>query len=167
MVARISEAISLLGLTDEETCALVGMEPDTLRLWKTDPEFFGAIKSAVAARLVRRLERIESGRNGWQGSASLAERLFPARYAKPEIQLSLNSSPERTNNAQVITISMEEAERIEAQAALTRESARQLLEEYERNRNGSPSRDVSTEVVDAGQSSGQQPPRKLGTSDRH
>jgi hypothetical protein len=33
MVARIAEAISL-GLTDEEACALVGIEPNTLVNWK-------------------------------------------------------------------------------------------------------------------------------------
>jgi hypothetical protein len=43
MVARISEAIGL-GLTEEETCALVGIEPNTLINWKKDPEFLGAIE---------------------------------------------------------------------------------------------------------------------------
>jgi hypothetical protein len=57
------------------------------------------------------------------------------------------------HNAHSITISLEEAERIEAESALTRESARQLLEEYERNRNGSHSVEASAEIVDAGQSS--------------
>ena|SRR6516164_3926946 len=61
MVARISEAISL-GLTDEETSALVGIESDPLRLGKTDSEFFGIIKSAVSARLLKRLKQIERGR---------------------------------------------------------------------------------------------------------
>jgi hypothetical protein len=86
MVARIAKAISL-GLTDEEASALVRIEQNTLVNWKTGPEFLGAIKSAVAARLVKRLERIESGANGWQGSAWLTERLFPTRYAKPEVQI--------------------------------------------------------------------------------
>jgi hypothetical protein len=40
MVVRIAEAISL-GLTDEETCALVGIERNTLINWKKDPEFLG------------------------------------------------------------------------------------------------------------------------------
>jgi hypothetical protein len=52
MVARIAEAIGL-GLTDEEPSALVGIEQNTLVNWKADPEFLGAIKSAVAARLVK------------------------------------------------------------------------------------------------------------------
>ena len=68
MVARISEAISL-GLKDVETAALVRIHWETLIEWKKDPEFSEAIKSAVAARMVKRLKRIESGTNGWQGCA--------------------------------------------------------------------------------------------------
>jgi hypothetical protein len=86
MVARISEAISF-GLTDEETSALVGITPPTLIEWKKDPEFLEAIKSTVSARLLKRLKRIENGVDGWQGSAWLAERLYPTRYAKPEVQI--------------------------------------------------------------------------------
>jgi hypothetical protein len=39
MVAQIAEAISL-GLNDEETAALVGIERNTLINWKKDPEFW-------------------------------------------------------------------------------------------------------------------------------
>ena len=149
LIARIAKAISL-GLTDEETCALVGIDPNTLMNWKKDPEFLGAIKKAVSARLVKRLERIEKGGNGWQGCAWIIERLMPARYAKPEVQISLNGSSEDGAGKHVITISLEEAERIEAEAAPIREKARQLLQEYEQRRNGagSPNGDLSAEVVD-------------------
>jgi hypothetical protein len=162
MVARISQAISL-GLTDEETAALVGIEPSTLINWKADQEFLEAIKKAVSAQLVKRLERIEKGGNGWQGCAWLTERLLPTRYAKPEVQISLNGSSGDSGGKHVITISLEEAERIEAEAAPIRETARQLLEEYERNRNGSRSVEASAEVVDAELCPvSQQTPRKLG-----
>ena len=99
--------------------------------------------------MVKRLKQIETGANGWQGCAWLTERLFPTRYAKPEVQISLNTASGQGNHAHVITISLEEAERIEAEAAPIREKARQLLEEYERNRNGSHSVEASTEAVDA------------------
>jgi hypothetical protein len=152
MIARIAEAISL-GLTDEEASALVRIHWETLLEWKKDPEFSEAIKSAVAARMVKRLKQIETGANGWQGCAWITERLFPTRYAKPEVQISLNTASGQGNNAHVITISLEKAERIEAEAAPIREKARQLLEEYECNRKGSRSVEASAEVVDAGQSS--------------
>jgi hypothetical protein len=129
MVPRISQAISL-GLTDEETAALVDIEPSTLINWKADPELLEAIKKAVSARLVKRLERIEKGGNGWQGCAWLTERLLPTRYTKPKVQISLNSSLNPTHNALTLTISLEEARQIEERAAPIRESARQMLEEY-------------------------------------
>jgi hypothetical protein len=149
MVAQIAEAISL-GLNDEETAALVGIERNTLINWKKDPEFLGTIKGAVAARMVKRLKQIETGANGWQGCAWITERLFPTRYAKPEVQISLNSSLSPTHNGLTLTISLEEAERIEAEAAPIRETARQMLEEYLQRRNGagSPKGDLSAEVVD-------------------
>jgi hypothetical protein len=154
MVARIAKAISL-GLNDEETAALVRIDRHTLLEWNKDPEFSATIKSAVADRMVKRLEQIEKGGNGWQGCAWLTERLFPTRYAKPEVQISLNSASGQGNHPHVITISLEEAERIEAQAAPIREMARQLLEEYLQRRNGagSPNYDVSASLVDADRSS--------------
>ena len=115
---------------------------------KKDPEFSGAIKNAVAARLVKRLERIESGANGWQGTAWIVERLMPNRYSRPEVQISLNSSLSPTHNGLTLTISLEEAQEIEARSAPIREKARQLLEDYERNRNGSRSVEANAEVVD-------------------
>jgi hypothetical protein len=108
MVARIAKAISL-GLNDEETAALVRIDRHTLLEWNKDPEFSATIKSAVAARLVRRLERIESGANGWQGCAWLTERLLPNRYAKPEVQIALNSTSGEINDAHVIAFSVEDA----------------------------------------------------------
>jgi hypothetical protein len=167
MVARIAKAISL-GLNDEETAALVRIDRHTLLEWNKDPEFSATIKSAVADRMVKRLEQIEKGGNGWQGCAWLTERLYPTRYAKPEVQISLNSSLSPTHNGLTLTISLEEAERIEARAAPIRESARQLLEEYQRNRNGSHSVEASAEIVDAGQS-GREPtiPEKARGSGRH
>ena len=38
-----------------------------------------------AQRLRRRLTRIEAGGQGWQGTAWALERLYPARFARPEV----------------------------------------------------------------------------------
>ena len=93
--------VACFGLTDEETSALAGITPPTLIEWKKDPEFLEAIKSAVSARLLKRLKRIEAA-NGWQGCAWLTERLLPTRYAKPEVLLVLppgtHSSPPTYHN---------------------------------------------------------------------
>src|SRR5262245_54153346 len=112
-VAKIVEAISL-GLNDQEVCDLVGINPDTLSLWKRDQEFFGTIKAAVLARMVLRLKKIEMGAEGWQGAAWLTERLLPLRYSKPELQLNLIQQNNVTESNLTLSISLEEAREIEA-----------------------------------------------------
>jgi hypothetical protein len=85
--------------------------------WKKDPEFYGAIKGAIATRLVLRLKKIEMGADGWQGAAWLTERLMPQRYSKPEVQISLQNNFTQSVNALTITISPEEFREIESEAA--------------------------------------------------
>jgi hypothetical protein len=53
--------------------------------WRKDPEFSGSIKKAEAQRLKLRLTRIEAGEQGWQGTAWALERLYPHRFARPEV----------------------------------------------------------------------------------
>ena len=84
VVAKIAESVAS-GLTDEEASLLAGVNPDTMTEWRKDPEFSGAIKRATAQRLKLRLERIEAGEAGWQGTARALERLHPARFARPEV----------------------------------------------------------------------------------
>ena len=85
VVAKIAEAIAI-GLTDEEASLLAGINPDTMTQWRKNSEFSGAIKRAGAQRLLLRLERIEAGEQGWQGTAWALERLYPHRFARPETQ---------------------------------------------------------------------------------
>ena len=84
VVGKIAEAIAI-GLTDEEASLLAGIDPDTMTEWRKDPEFSGAIKRATAERLLLRLVRIEAGEQGWQGTAWALERLYPHRFARPEV----------------------------------------------------------------------------------
>jgi len=65
------------------------------------------------------------------------ERLGPSQYAKAEVQIALNSASGETNHWHVITISLEEVQRLEAESAPIREAAGKMLEEYEQRRNGS------------------------------
>jgi glutamate formiminotransferase/formiminotetrahydrofolate cyclodeaminase len=44
-----------------------------------------AIEKATAERLLTRLERIEAGEQGWQGTAWALERIYPHRFARPEV----------------------------------------------------------------------------------
>ena len=75
IVAKIAEAVAI-GLTDEEAGLLAGIRHDTMTEWRKDPEFSGAVKRARAQRLLLRLERIEAGEQGWQGTAWALERLY-------------------------------------------------------------------------------------------
>jgi hypothetical protein len=82
---RLAENIAV-GLTDEEAAALEGISPDCINRWrKSNPEFREAIKKAEAQRLKLRLARIEAGEQGWQGTAWALERIYPARFARPEV----------------------------------------------------------------------------------
>ena len=75
VVAKIAKAVSI-GLTDGEAALLAGINPDTMTEWHKDAEFSGAIKRATAQRLLLRLERIEAGEQGWQGTAWALERIY-------------------------------------------------------------------------------------------
>jgi hypothetical protein len=86
MTEQICDGISN-GLTDEEVAALVGIDDSTLTRWKKEPEFCGAIKKAVAMRLLIRLKRTEKGESGWQGTAWAMERQNPERFGSPEARL--------------------------------------------------------------------------------
>jgi hypothetical protein len=76
------------GLTDREAGIVAGIRSE-------------AIEKATAERLLLRLERIEAGEQGWQGTAWALERIYPHRFARPEVmnQIALvqaGKTPERT-----------------------------------------------------------------------
>ena len=144
VVQKIASAIAL-GLADDEAAAIAGVSDLTLTKWRRDPEFVRKIKNAVSRRLPVRLSKIESGADGWQGTAWLLERLYPTRFSKPEVQISLNNSFNQTVSALSITISPEEAREIEAQAAPGREKVRRMLEEYQ-SRRGNGDSEASSSV---------------------
>ena len=81
-----------------------------------------------------RLSKIESGADGWQGTAWLLERLYPQRFSRPEVQISLQNTFNQTTNALTIVISKKEYEQINAQAEESRAKVRKLFESYELRR---------------------------------
>jgi hypothetical protein len=140
------------GLPYTLCCRLVGISYDSFMTWKReDPAFNQEVEAAAAKAAARLLAKIErQARNNFAAAAWILERRFPELFSRPEVQLNLSNTT--NHNAHVITISLEEAERIEAESAPIREAARQMLEEYQRNRNSSHSVEASAEIVDAGQS---------------
>jgi hypothetical protein len=133
-VQKICNALAM-GLNDEEAALFAGITDVTLTLWRRDPVFLATIKRAVVQRLYKRLQRIESGVEGWAGTAWCLERLYSGgRFAKPEVQISLQNNFNQTVNALSITISPEEYRAIEAEAAPAREKVRRMFEEYQQRR---------------------------------
>jgi hypothetical protein len=85
LAARLADHIAT-GLTDEEAAAFEGIDAGCLTNWRhSNPQFLGTIKSAEAQRLKLRLARIEAGESGWQGTAWALERIYPQRFARPEV----------------------------------------------------------------------------------
>ena len=142
------------GLPFTLCCQIAGVHYDTFLVWrKEDPAFGQQVDRAdakAAARLLSKIER--QARNNFAAAAWILERRFPELFNRPEVQLTLSNTT--NHNAPTLTISLEEVRQIEEQAAPIREAARQMLEEYERNRNGSRSVEARAEIVDPGQSNG-------------
>ena len=109
VVAKIAEAIAS-GLTDREAGLLAGIRHDTMTEWRKDPEFSEAIEKATAERLLTRLERIEAGEQGWQGTAWALERLYPHRFARPEVmnQIAVVNQGGNVSTERVIVLPGEE-----------------------------------------------------------
>ena len=145
VVTKIAASLAL-GLSDDEAAAIAGINEVTLTRWKRDQEFCRKIKNAVSTRLAMRLSKIESGADGWQGTAWLLERLYPQRFSRPEVQISLQNTYNQTSNALTIVISKEEYEQINAQAEESRAKVREMFAAYRpgalRNGNGFQSQDA-------------------------
>lgn len=136
IIAKIAEAISF-GLTNDEAAAVAGIDDITFVRWNRKPEFRRSIKNATSRRLLSRLKRIDRGEEGWQGIAWSLERQFPARFAKPEIQLSISNN--YTQNNLSINISGTEAKEIEAIAEPVRDKVKEMFTKYKpqlKNGNG-------------------------------
>jgi hypothetical protein len=98
------------GLTDREAGIVAGIRHDTMTEWRKDPEFSEAIEKATAERLLLRLERIEAGEQGWQGTAWALERLYPHRFARPEVmnQIAVVNQGDKVSTERVIVLPREE-----------------------------------------------------------
>ena len=99
-IKQIAEAF-LYGFTDEETALLAGMSEKTIRRARLG-QFCPEIKRAEQARKAEYINRITEGtRPDWARWAWFLERRFPLQFAKPEIQLSVNT--QTVNNTLIVT----------------------------------------------------------------
>lgn len=100
VIEQIAEAF-LYGFTDEETATLAGIDQRTIRRYRAG-ESCPQIKKAEAARKAEYIRRITEGtRPDWARWAWFLERRFPLQFAKPEIQLSVNTQV--TNNSLIVS----------------------------------------------------------------
>jgi hypothetical protein len=141
---KIANAIAL-SLADDEAASLAGISDMTLTTWRRDPAFLGIY---VSTRLAMRLSKIESGADGWQGTAWLLERLYPSRLSRPEVQTSLQNT---TTNALINVISKGEYERINTQVEESRAKVREMFTAYRPGalNNGNENLDRNTAISDS------------------
>jgi hypothetical protein len=86
LVQRFANYVAA-GVTDKEAELLCGIKDDSpTALKKVYPEI---IESAVAARLLKRIERIEKGESGWQATAWPLDRQFAEGLARAETQIAI------------------------------------------------------------------------------
>lgn len=81
-IQKIAKAIAD-GCTNEEAALIADIDEDTLTNWLKVKEFFGLIKKAQAKRMQIRMNRIDCGVNGWQGTAWGLERHYRERFKPP------------------------------------------------------------------------------------
>lgn len=75
-----------LGISEEDACAYAGVSSKQLEAWKKDPGFHAALRRARAAQQVNLVERFLA-EAGPREILSFLERIAPATFAPPQIQL--------------------------------------------------------------------------------
>jgi hypothetical protein len=101
-IQQIAESF-LYGFNDDETALLVDLDVRTIRRARAGT-FCPQIKRAEQARKALYIRRITEGRRtDWARWAWFLERRFPLQFAKPEIQLSVNTNNNTINQTLVIS----------------------------------------------------------------
>jgi hypothetical protein len=91
------------GLTDEETALLCGISAKTIQSARHGTKFPG-IKKIELTRKRFYLEKIRDGDNrDWPRIAWWLERRWPQEFAKPEVQLQINTTNQTVNNTLIVT----------------------------------------------------------------
>ena len=91
------------GLTDVETAALCDVSYKTIQRARAG-QFCPAIKKAEFARKQFYIRKLRDGkRPDWPRIAWFLERRYPTEFAKPEIQLAVNTTNQTVNNTLIVT----------------------------------------------------------------
>jgi hypothetical protein len=90
-----------LAFTDEQVALMVGINERTIRRYRSG-EFCPAIRKAEIAREMKYRQRVWDGVGNWCGASWFLERKYPTQFAKPEVQLQINTG-NVTNNTLIVT----------------------------------------------------------------
>jgi hypothetical protein len=91
-----------LAFTDEQVALYVGINEKTIRRARLG-EFCPAIKKAEIAREMKYRQKVWDGVGNWCGVSWFLERKYPTQFAKPEIQLAINTTNQTVNNTLIVT----------------------------------------------------------------
>jgi hypothetical protein len=91
-----------LAFTDDQVALFTGVNVRTIARARAGG-FCLAIKRGEMARERAYRQKIWDGREGWQGAAWFFERKYPTQFAKPEIQLAINTTNQTINNTLIVT----------------------------------------------------------------
>ena len=90
------------GLTDHETAVLCEVNERTIQRARAG-QFCRAIKKAEFARKQFYVKKLRDGKRAdWPRIAWFLERRYPTEFAKPEIQLAINTTNQTVNNTLVV-----------------------------------------------------------------
>ena len=98
---NIAESL-FLAYTAEQAAYMAGVSPRTLARLKEEPLWQAILAQSNEMEKPYR-QKIYHGQPGWQGAAWMLERKYASQFARPDIQLSLNTSNTTTNQTIVIT----------------------------------------------------------------
>jgi hypothetical protein len=91
------------GLTDAETAALCNISYKTIQRMRAG-QYCPTIKKAEFGRKQFYIRKLRDGkRPDWPRIAWFLERRYPTEFAKPEIQLAINTTNQTVNNTLIIT----------------------------------------------------------------
>ena len=92
----------LCAFTDAQTAQLCGIDVRTIERARRGT-FCRAIKIAELRRELAYRKKIWDAKGFWQGAAWFLERKYPTQFAKPEIQLAINTTNQTVNNTLIVT----------------------------------------------------------------
>jgi hypothetical protein len=133
LLADLLEAIEA-GAPFNLACQSCGIHVDSFQRWRRDdPALAAQVDQAAAKGTIERLKEIgKQGKEGaWPALAWLVERRHPELFSRPEIQLGVAiQNNVNGGGAGSITITLAEAEELEAVADPIREKVRAMMEQY-------------------------------------